>query len=348
MNRFRCLLIAMTLIFVTPFGVHADGSIGETSVENFCEIKNTTTTSDTDMLVPDKLKKGDKVGIIAPANPATDDSLSRATDILENAGFVPVISDDIKCGWIGDPTGEKRAAAFNKLVSDSTIKAIICLRGGYGSMHIIDKIDYAMFRKNRPILVGYSDITALHMAIYKNAHVITFHGPMLSSNYGQKESFECLFNMLMDNLNNFELSNIDNSDFKTLKKGIAQGELVGGNMVLISALMGTDYEINTEGKILFIEELEEPLYRLDRILHQLKLAGKFDKVAGIIIGDIYKCDSGDGSALQGVLNFFKENVDVPVIYNVHAGHNTNPITLPLGAQVRIEDNCCSLIQKVVK
>lgn len=300
---------------------------------------------DSDILIPHALRLGDKVGVIAPAS--TSDKVNEAKEVLEKAGFIPVISDDIDCGYLGDPTGEKRANAFNKLVADDTVKAIICLRGGYGSMQILDRIDYRKFRENRPILVGYSDITALHSAIYSRAHVITFHGPMLASNYGQDESFECLFKMLTDNLESPDLKNIDHSSFKVLKKGTARGQVVGGNMSLISLLMGTDYEIDTDGKILFIEEINEPLYRLDGLLWQLKLAGKFDNVAGIIIGDIYKCDA-NGPALDGILAFLDSNVDVPVIYNVHSGHDLNPLTIPLGAEVCIHDDCISLEQRVVE
>lgn len=344
MKRAICLIIALIMLFLPTTAVNAIS----VKSENLQTLQlDCATSNDSNILTPHKLRLGDKVGVIAPSNPGTYDKINMAIKILERAGFIPVISDDIDCGYLGDPTGEKRANAFNKLVADDTIKAIICLRGGYGSMQILDRIDYKKFRENRPILVGYSDITALHSAIYNRAHVITFHGPMLSSNYGQDESFEYLFKMLTDNLESPDLKNIDLSSFKVLKKGTARGQIVGGNMVLISSLMGTDYEIDTDGKILFIEELEEPLYRLDRILWQLKLAGKFDNVAGIIIGDIYKCDD-DGPALDGILEFLDRNVDVPVIYNVRAGHDLNPLTLPLGAEVCIHDDCISLEQSVVE
>lgn len=345
MKKTMCFVIALVMLFSLP---KTAANAMNVKPENLQTLQlDCSTLNNSDILTPHKLRLGDKVGVIAPANTGTYDTINMAIETLERAGFIPVISDDILCGYLGDPTGEKRANAFNKLVADDTIKAIICLRGGYGTMQILDRIDYKKFRENRPILVGYSDITALHSAIYNRAHVITFHGPMLLSNYGQDQSFEHLFKMLTDNLESPDLKNIDLSSFKVLKKGTARGQVVGGNMMLISSLMGTDYEIDTDGKILFIEELEEPLYRLDRILWQLKLAGKFDNVAGVIIGDIYKCDD-DGLALDGILEFLDRNVDVPVIYNVHAGHDLNPFTLPLGAEVCIHDNCISLEQCVVE
>ena len=347
MKKTMCLIIALITLLVLP---NIAANAININHENLQVLQSgCITLNDSDILTPHKLKLGDRVGVIAPANTGTKDKINMAIKILKKAGFVPVISDDIDCGgYLGDPAGEKRANAFNKLVADDTIKAIICLRGGYGSMQILDKIDYKKFRENRPILVGYSDITALHSAIYNKAHVITFHGPMLSSNYKQDKSFECLFKMLTNDLESFDLRNIDNSSFKVLKEGTAKGQIVGGNMVLISSLMGTDYEIDTDGKILFLEELEEPPYKLDRILWQLKLAGKFDNVAGIIIGDIYECDDGDGSTLKGILEFFDRNVDVPVIYNVHAGHDVNPITIPLGAEACIHGDYISLEQCVVE
>ena len=219
-----------------------------------------------DLIIPKKLKPGDKVAILAPSNPATEDRVKLSIEMLEKAGFTPVVNDNIYDGFTGDRIGEKRALAFNKLVADNEIKAIICLRGGYGSVQLLDKIDYKKFRENHPIFIGFSDITAMHVALNQKSRVLTYHGPMTASNKEDTESFEKLFEMLKEPKEKMELTNIDGSSFEIFKEGTAEGQLIGGNMTLISSLMGTKYEIDTENKVLFLEEIDEPTYKLDRIL----------------------------------------------------------------------------------
>ena len=302
------------------------------------------------IVVPDPLKTGDKVAIAAPARSAanlTSERFEAIVEFLTEKSFDVVISDDMFIETpldVGDGTEEIRAAAFNKLVRDPEIKAIFCIRGGYASMHLLPLLDYAAMRENRPIIVGYSDITAMQTAILQNAGLITFHGPMLSSNYGQDESFDLLFDMLMNKLEepltSFPLENIDGTEFSVINEGVAEGVIAGGNMTLISALMGTPYEIDLREKILFIEELEEPPYRLHSYIWQLKLTGKLDQVAAIVVGDILP---KNGIHLQVILEALR-TVNVPILHGVRAGHDGNPFTIPIGATVRIEGNKMSVIR----
>lgn len=307
--------------------------------------QDTLGTEELDVLIPDALK-GDKVGIFAPANPVTPELIDQAVDFLEQRGFVVVVADDMGIGT-DDLTGQLRANAFNNLVKDAEIKAIFCLRGGYGSMHLLDKIDYATFRKNKPIFVGYSDVTAMHIAIFQQAGVVTFHGPMLVSNADQDKAFEVLFEQLMNPQEETVLKNIDETEFLVFHEGTAEGEVVGGNMVLISSLMGTDDEIDLKDKILFIEEIGEAPYKLHIILWQLKLAGKLEDLSGIMIGDIYQCDDEEvNSGLGAIFRVFR-TLHIPIVYHVHAGHAPDPLTIPLGARVKIEGNKIIVKQKVV-
>ena len=302
--------------------------------------------------IPDALAPGSKVGIIAPANRATADRLELAVEFLTELGFEVIVSDNIGIETpfgVGDGSEFARADAFNALARDPEIKMLFCLRGGYGSMHLLEYLDYDALRENRPIVVGYSDITALHTAILQNAGLLTFHGPMLSSNYGQDAAFDDLFDMLMNPRESFPLKNLDGSAFSVINEGEAEGILVGGNMTLISSLMGTPFEPDLKDKILFIEELDEAPYKLHRYVWQLKLSGYLDEVAAIVIGDILpdrEYDDPDLS-LKVILEALKD-VTVPILYNVKAGHETNPFTLPIGAIVRIEGNEMTVIQKVVE
>ena len=304
------------------------------------------------IVVPAALQRGDKVGIAAPANRAVPERLELAVNLLTEQGFEVVIADNIGLETeygIGDGSDQIRADAFNKLARDPGIKAIFCLRGGYGSMHLLPYLDYAALRRNRPIVVGYSDITAMQTAILQNAGLVTFHGPMLSSNYGQDASFERLFDMLTNPADEFLLKNIDGTEFSVINEGTAEGILVGGNMTLISALMGTPYEIDLKDKILFIEELDEAPYKLHRYMWQLKLAGKLDEAAAIVIGDILPDREYDDPeiSLKVILEVLKD-VTVPIVYNVRAGHGENPLTLPIGAMVRIEGTDITVTQNVVE
>ncbi|MCL2009448.1 MAG: LD-carboxypeptidase [Synergistaceae bacterium] len=315
---------------------------------------NAAPDADIDAVVPSALKTGDKVGIAAPAGRARPQRLQLAVDFLTEKGFEVVVADNIDADTeygIGDGSEQARADAFNALARDSDIKAIFCLRGGYGSMHLLRDIDYEALRQNKPIIVGYSDITALQAAVFQKTGLVTFHGPMLSPNYGQQESFDLLFDMLTEPKDGFPLNNINGTAFSVFSagnEGTAEGVIVGGNMTLINSLMGTEYEIDLKDKILFIEELDEAPYRLHRYMWQLKLAGKLDEAAAFVIGDILpdKEYSDPEISLKVIFEVLKD-VTVPILYNVRAGHGKNPLTIPIGARVRIDANEITVIQRVV-
>ena len=309
------------------------------------------TGEDMDIVVPTALQKGDLVGIVMPAGRAAPERLQLAVDYLIDKGFRVVFSGDIYLETeygVGDGSEKARAEAFNKLARDPEIKAIFCLRGGYGSMHLLRNIDYEALRRNRPIIVGYSDITALHAAIFKKAGLVTFHGPMLSSNHGQEESFDLLFDLLMKPAPGFPVKNLDGTAFSVINEGPAEGLILGGNLTLISTLMGTEYEFDLKDKILFIEDLDEAPYRLHRYMWQLKLAGKLDEAAAVLIGDILPDEEYDDPeiSLKVVLEALKE-VGAPILYNVRAGHAENPLTIPMGARVRIDGREVRVMEEVV-
>lgn len=314
------------------------------------------------ILTPEPLHVGDKICIVE--NSMTENEIERnraksrlslITQKLQARGFEVVIPENIfkpsaKLG-LGDGTEQARANLFNEAVKDPEIKAIFAFWGGYGAIHTIDKIDFDAFRERKPIFVGFSDETALMVPLFEKSGIVTFHGPMIgaSINWEQEKTFDVLFDMLMNSKPATKLINIDdNSPFKVFKEGTAEGRVVGGNLWEIQHLMGTPYEIDLTDKILFFEEVnEEEPYRIHSALWQIKLNKNFDKVKGIVMGALTSETGQEEALLNAAFDVFKE-VDVPIVYNVHAGHLTNPLTIPIGANLRIDENELTITEAVVK
>lgn len=290
----------------------------------------------TSILYPDKLKRGDCVCVIDPANAFTEEGIRGARNFLEGNGFDVVISEDMafKRG-----TTSERAARLNAVFRNPDYKAVLCMWGGYGTMPLLDMIDYEAIKRNRPVFAGFSDITAMHAAILKNTGLVTFHGPALYSpkRPSTPKAQQMFIDIIEEPEKKRELKNLGGEPFYVLRDGSAEGILTGGNMTIVSRLMGTPYEINAKGRILFLEEVGEKPYRLHGMLYQLKMSGKLAEAEGIIIGGLTDCDNEGrpGSAIETVLSVL-EDYNKPILYNVRAGHLCDPLTLPMGAKVRIE------------
>ena len=292
-----------------------------------------------EMIKPQALKYGDTIGIIAPANYSGDSGNIMVKD-LEARGFKVVLGDSFYAKWYNyGGTDEVRANDINKMFKDKNIKAIFCVRGGYGSIRLLDLIDFETIKKNPKIFVGYSDITTLLLAITQKTDLVTFHGPM-SSNYKNFDDITStsFFNTIMNNKTSYELSDYSGSALRTVREGKAEGEIVGGNLSLIVASLGTKYEIDTKGKILFIEEVGEYTYRIDRMFQQLKLAGKFDDASGIILGNFNKAnkEAPEDMSLEDIFDDSFGKLKKPVISGFSSGHVRPLITLPIGARAKID------------
>lgn len=288
------------------------------------------------IIYPRKLEKGDQVCVIDPANAFTEEGIRNARAFLEGRGFRVVISEDMafKRG-----TPDERAKRLNAVFRDSRNKAVLCMWGGYGTIPLLDKIDYEAVRRNRPVFTGFSDITAMHAAIGRETGLVTFHGPGLysPSRPTTPEAQQFFIEMTGEPGKRRELANLDGSPFQIIKGGTARGKLTGGNMTIVSRLMGTPYEIDTRDKIIFLEEVGEKPYRLHGMLYQFRLAGKLEEAAGIIIGGLTGCDDeGRPGTGEEAVRTALEGIDIPVISNVRAGHLCDPLTLPLGAEAEIE------------
>lgn len=300
------------------------------------------------LIKPNSLKIGDKVGVIAPATAVTDpEDIAKAKETLDYFGLQMVLGDYVNKGQgYKTRTVKERISDLHKMFENKEIKAVFAIRGGYGSAGILDQIDYDLIKNNPKIFCGYSDITAMHLAIQKKSNLITFHGPVLLSPFNQftENSFK---KVIFGNSNGLEFDNPQGKKgfrsaypTKELVPGIANGKLIGGNLSLICSLMGTEYEIDTKGKILFIEDVEEPAYRIDRMLTQLKLSKKLDDAAGIIIGKCENCkNDGQGNlwdrTLAEVYESIFEGFKKPVLSGLMIGHTPEQLTLALGIDVEI-------------
>ena len=305
------------------------------------------------MIKPRALRLGDTIGLVSPSSPIKEDpgaEVEKSAAALKAQGFKVVVDDSCyaKYGYLSG-TDEVRAAGVNRMFADKAVDAVFCLRGGYGTPRILDMIDYETVRRNPKLFNGYSDITGLHLAFNKMCGLITMHGTMPAYEMtGDFPAFskESYLRAITSAEPLGEIINPGGEEIKSLVSGKAQGEIVGGNLSLINATMGTPYEIDTKGKIFFIEEVGEHTYRVDRMLTQLRLAGKFRDCAGVLLGDFANCDVeyGDEYGLS-LMQVFKDIIvpaGKPVIYNLKAGHCSPKITLPLGVKAMLDADSCSL------
>lgn len=291
---------------------------------------------DEDIIIPKHLEKGDTIGIIAPASYSKENA-KYEIEYLINKGFKVVYGKSFYSKWYGfGGNDELRVQDINDMFRDDNIKAIFSIRGGYGTIRLVDKIDYNLIKKNPKIFLGYSDITTLLIAINEKTKLVTYHGPMSSNFKNIPEITEKSFEDVVINNKEINLLKYDDS-YTIMKEGIGRGKITGGNLSLIVSTLGTEYEINTDNKILFLEETNEASYRIDRMLQQLKLAKKFDKLQGIIIGNFKnsaRYDSDDMDIDEVFENNFK-NLNIPIIKNFKSGHVRPFLTVPIGAIAKI-------------
>lgn len=287
---------------------------------------------------PRRLRPGDTIGIIAPASPGDPELAAAGVRWLEAQGFRVRLGAtvDQTQGYLSGPD-ELRAADINAMFAAPDIDGIICLRGGYGTMRLLELLDYSVIRAHPKAFIGYSDITALHISIGQRTGLVTFHGPMAASDMGKGLSdytWDCFWRALTAPQ---PLGPILNPPLVPppvcIADGSAQGPLAGGNLSLVAATLGTPYEIDTRGKLLCLEEVGEAPYRIDRMLTQLLLAGKLQEAAGIVFDACAGCideDPSPGFTVEEVLRDRLGGLNKPVLYNLYFGHTADKATLPLG------------------
>jgi muramoyltetrapeptide carboxypeptidase len=304
-----------------------------------------------ELLKPKALKPGDTVALVTPSTEVIDpDRLALAAKTLKYFGLRVKMGKNVgrrSVDYAGSVSA--RLDDLHTMFSDPTVDAIFAVRGGYGSAHLLDKLDYSLIRKNPKIFLGYSDITAMHLAIYKKAGLVTFHGPVAVSSYTdytQAAFRKAVFdNKPIGRLTNPQESNLlrPEHNLRAVNGGRASGPLIGGNLSLVAATMGTEYEIDTRGKILFLEDVDEQPYSVDRMLTHLRLAGKLDGAAGIVFGECADCAPRDYKpsfaspySLGEVVDNLLGSLKIPVLYGLTIGHTADQLTLPMGVRATLD------------
>ena len=328
---------------------------------------------------PKSLRRGDAIGVVAPAGPVKRERMERALSRIAERGFRIKTYGDIyrSRGYLAG-NDATRAGELMAAFADPETTAVWCARGGYGVVRLLERIDFEVIRRNPKVFIGFSDITVLHTAIQQRIGLITFHGPNLQDGFGKLEDMPAaneaaLWRAVGDadikapspchdesqatctpsegEGDTFDIGAMDGVALRSIHGGVASGRLVGGNMAVLAGLMGTPFEFETAGRVLFLEDISERLYRVDRYLSQLALAGKLRSLAGVLLGD-FSYEEGetaeseeDVAALMG--EFFMP-LGVPVLAGFPAGHAKYNLTLPMGGlieldgdtkQVRLLENC---------
>ncbi|MFT5750497.1 MAG: muramoyltetrapeptide carboxypeptidase, partial [Ancylomarina sp.] len=243
------------------------------------------------MFQPALLNKGDKIGLVAPAGKIDRQKIITAKTVLESHGYEVILGEHVfNEHHIFAGTDENRVTDFQFMLDHKEVKAIMCARGGYGCIRIIDKLNFDGFERNPKLIIGFSDITIFHARL-NNLHFGSLHATMpinFTENITDSGSLQKLVEYLGGKLTHYQIPTHELNRF-----GYCEAELVGGNLSIIGSLNGTDYELNTQGKILFLEDLNEDLYHLDRLMHSLKLSRKLDHLEGLIIGGMSGMKDGE-------------------------------------------------------
>jgi len=307
---------------------------------------------DTQLIKPLRLKKGATLGLVAPASPIYIES--QFDTMISN---LQALEYELKLGkHIKDRNGylagndKDRAQDVMDMFLDNDVDAILCTRGGYGCNRILPLLDYDLIKSNPKPLIGFSDITSLHMAIQHKTGLVTFHGPV-----GKSEWTEFTVNawdkVLIEGEKSKFITPNDQEDSFIINSGIASGKLLGGNLTVLTSMIGSDYLPDFNGAILFLEDIGEDVYRIDRMLTQLKLAGILEQLNGLVFGKCTDCSSGPNSlSLKDVFDDHLSLLDIPAFYGAMISHEDDNITLPVGIQATLNANekSISLLEPGVK
>ena len=280
---------------------------------------------------PPRLKAGDTIGIAAPSGPFDRPLFEKGMDVLRDMGFKVHVPEAVyqREGFLAGPD-EVRAGVLNALFADPAIHGIVCARGGYGATRVLPHLNWETIRRHPKVFVGFSDITVLHWALRVRTGLVTFHGPMGTTMGNAPQNFRLLLKqaLMLD-----APVDLAPSGVTVLNHGEAMGPVVGGNLTLLCHLVGTPYAPRFDGSLLFIEDVTEAPYRLDRMLVQMTLAGCFEGVAGLVLGQFQDC--GTDAEIHDVFMRTFGPLDIPVVAGFPIGHGENNATLPMGLIARL-------------
>ncbi|OPZ78683.1 MAG: putative murein peptide carboxypeptidase [Alphaproteobacteria bacterium ADurb.Bin438] len=277
-----------------------------------------------------------KIGFISPASHVVYEDIKNAINYFENQGHKIVLSKNIyKQERFMAGSDEERLSDLHDMFADKSVDFIIATRGAYGSPRLLDKIDYELIKQNKKGFIGLSDVTALSLAMYKMAGLSSYTGMVIKSDF-KDETLPPLLKQSLNHALNHQKQSF--KDLEIYNKGKAEGILVGGNLTMIMSLMGTPYEVDFQDKILFIEEIGEEPFRVDRMINQLRLANVFNKIKGLIIGDFtvkLSKDKLDGTLDEVFYEQFK-HLNIPIINNFLNGHIKEKYLLKIGAKIFLD------------
>ncbi len=322
------------------------------------------------LVKPKALKAGDTIAIVAPAGPLSDDGLKVATQRLEKMGFNVLTRKDVlrKTGYLAG-SDDQRLSEFMDAINNPEVDAVFPGRGGYGAGRILDRLDYDAIRRNRKIIIGFSDITALHIAIQQKAGLVTFHSPVPMWGLGSPEGLPDISAhwfwraLLRARYTSDQPGYLISATWprsspekyeatcqldppSAMVGGKATGAITGGNLSLVAASMGTPYEIQTRDRILYLEDIGEAPYRVDRMLNTLRQAGKLASIKGVILGTFTRREEenreGEVTTMQQVLAEYFRPLGVPVLMNFPAGHHECNITLPFSVRTELDADAATV------
>jgi muramoyltetrapeptide carboxypeptidase len=324
---------------------------------------DTSNFTNKNTLIPKRLRSGDTIGIVSPSSAIFETQpYEIAVETFEAMGLKVKLGKAIKnrYGHLAG-TDQERADEINAMFKDPEVDAIIALRGGSGAARILNLIDYNVISNNPKIFIGYSDITALHLAIFTKTGLVTYHGPLATSTWNEF-SFSYFKNLLFEGVavryeNPSDLGdNLTqvNNRIRTINPGIAKGNLIGGNLSVLTGIMGSNYLPDWENKVLYLEDIGEKIYAVDRMMSQLQLAGVLNKISGFVFGKCTDCEpggSGYGSlTMEEVLDHYIKPLNIPAFSGAMIGHIKDNATIPNGvnAEINADKGTIQLLTPAVK
>ena len=305
-----------------------------------------------DSVKPKPLRRGDTIGVVVPAGPVDRQRINLALERLRQRGYCTKTYGDVyrSRGYLaGDDT--TRAAELMAAFADPETAAVWCARGGYGVTRLLERIDFDVIRRHPKVFIGFSDISALHAAIHQRTGLVTFHGPNLQDGFGKADDMRpateaALWRAVRGDEPmsgspgyGYDFTGIDQVALRAIRGGAVTGPLTGGNLSVLAGLVGTPFEMETAGRILLLEDVSEQLYRIDRYLSQLWLAGKLQSAAGVLLGSFSHDEGGPTESeadLAALLDEYFGRLGVPVLAGFPAGHTEHNLTLPVGAVVELD------------
>jgi muramoyltetrapeptide carboxypeptidase len=290
------------------------------------------------IIKPKRLPETATLGLVAPASPIyAPADFDRMINSLTELGYNLVIGDHVRdrSGYLAGSDVD-RVSDLHAMFSDKTIDGILCTRGGYGSNRILELIDFDVIANNPKPFIGFSDITSLHLAIYKHTGLVTFHGPVGKSDWNEYtvESWNSILHKTEKPL--YEVPE-DQEDSFIISSGTSSGKLLGGNLTVLTSLLGSDFLPSFEDSILFLEDVGEDVYRVDRMFSQLQLSGILDQINGLVFGKCTNCsESSNSLSLKEVLDHYISPLNIPAFYGAMISHEEQNLTIPVGIQATID------------